>query len=157
MTSNINNQKKLPVISLHVFHPWGEPLHISTVGPFITSPLSWKRNLPKDICSQAPALQSSLHNQGESLGIISYQKWIPGSMPLRTVERNQVSRTKHKPPNPLESDWITDWIIQSTWGNCGMDCLCVLLSHFSHVQLCNPMDHKGLSRKTNQDLPFILT
>ena len=153
MTSNISNQKKLSLISLHVYHPvWEEPLHISTVDPFITSPLSWNRNLPKDICSQAPALQSSIHNQSESLGIISYQKWIPGSMPLLTVERNQVSRTKHKPQNPLKK------VIESLIGlSMGWTVRACLLSHFSHVQLCNPMDHEGLSRKTDQDLPFILT
>ena len=152
-TSNVNNQRKLPVISLHLYHPvWEEPLHTSAVDPFTTRPLSGSRNLPEDTHSQAAALQSSLHSQRESLGITSHQKWIPGSMPLLTVERSQVSRTNHKPQNPLKK--MTESLIGLSVGWTVHACL---LSHFSRVQLCNPMDHEGLSRKTNQALRFILT
>ena len=152
-TSNMNNQKKLPVISLHLYHPvWEEPLHTSAVDPFTTRPLSGSRNLPEDTHSQAAALQSSHHDQRESLGITSHQNGIPGSMPLLTVERSQVSRTNHKPQNPLKK--MTESLIGLSVGWTVHACL---LSHFSRVQLCNPMDHEGLSRETNQALRFILT
>lgn len=98
-------QKKLLLfLRIYRFLVWGMFPYFKAIPHHIPSVL--KEKSPGDICSQSSVLGSSLQNQSESLGVISYE---PGSMPLLTVERNLVSRTKHRSPNPLKKkDWISD-------------------------------------------------